>query len=218
MAKRAPSKHVKLTSENIAFIEAAVFSRIEPLLPEPFYLLAVTVEKEAAQWLLQVFIEREPPNADTGISLQDCEQVSRLLDGHWESIDAALQKELPLLTDWSYNLEISSPGLFRPLKTEREFAFYQGRKIRLEKQAGQPAMSVVEDAAKGFAKKTKQKMLPVVLYAGMLQNYDAQTKTVSILDGKTGEPLQIILEDSMQVLLNPPVRLEDEDAVLTTLG
>lgn len=218
MAKRAPVKHVKLTPEQIQWIETAVFSRLEPLLPAPYYLLAVTVEKEAAQWLLQVFIERQSLQAEEGISLQDCEQVSRSLDAHWEAIDAALQKELPLLVDWSYNLEISSPGLFRPLKTEREFAFYQGRKIRLEKPSELPAVAVVDGGkAPGFAKKMKQKPVPVILNTGVLQAYEPQTRLVTILDDKTNTPVQITLDDATQVLLNPPVRLEDEDAVLTTL-
>ena len=214
MAKRAPVKHVKLTAENTAWIEAAVFARVEPLLPSPFYLLAVAVEKEAAQWLLQVFIERQSQTeASSGeaISLQDCEQVSRSLEGHWDAIDAALQRELPMLADWSYNLEISSPGLFRPLKTAREFAFYKGRKVRVERQSLGP----LEGKPTSFIKKAKQKAVPEVLYSGILQSYDDAAKTVTIMNDVTNEVVEVVLDDTVQVLLNPAVRLEDEDAVLT---
>ena len=62
--------------------------------------------------LLRIYIERE-----SGISLEDCERVSRQVVG-------VLDVEDPVAG--SYRLEISSPGLDRPLFTLAQFERYKG--------------------------------------------------------------------------------------------
>ena len=69
--------------------------------------------------LLRIYIDQE-----TGIRLDDCERVSR-------QIGALLDVEEPL--PGSYTLEVSSPGLDRPLRTLAHFERFVGHeaKIRL---------------------------------------------------------------------------------------
>jgi ribosome maturation factor RimP len=67
--------------------------------------------------LLKVFIDKEG-----GVSLHDCEQVSR-------EIEAQLDVEDPI--PYSYTLEVSSPGLDRPLKKPRDFKRFCGKKARV---------------------------------------------------------------------------------------
>lgn len=67
--------------------------------------------------LLRVFIEKEE-----GISINDCERVSR-------EIEAVLDVEDPI--PYSYILEVSSPGLDRPLKNVKDFKKYTGRTVRI---------------------------------------------------------------------------------------
>ncbi|MEB3287092.1 MAG: hypothetical protein VKJ04_06275 [Vampirovibrionales bacterium] len=236
MAKQTPVKHIKLSEETVALIEQRVFSLIEPLLPATFYLLAVCVEKEGPYWLLQVFIEvpvELPSETSTssekplsissqGISLQDCEVVSRILNTHWESIEASLQKEMPLLKDWAYNLEVSSPGLFRPLKTKREFEFYQGFPIRVEKL--EPALAQAPGAKTNNATpklSIAQKKAPVAteITRGTLAGYEPETQTVLVKPDNSNETqtIPVQLDNQTQVLLNPIIRLEDEDSVPVTL-
>jgi ribosome maturation factor RimP len=67
---------------------------------------------------LRLFIDKPG-----GVSLDDCSNVSR-------SVSAALDVEDPL--EGAYDLEVSSPGLDRPLRTPEHFAKYAGQKVRLK--------------------------------------------------------------------------------------
>ena len=67
--------------------------------------------------LLRVFIEKE-----NGVSIDDCALVSR-------EIEAVLDVEDPI--PYSYVLEVSSPGLDRPLENVEDFKKYSGRAIRV---------------------------------------------------------------------------------------
>jgi ribosome maturation factor RimP len=65
------------------------------------------------RWLLRVYIDRED-----GVTLADCERVSRELSRVLDVED---------VVDHAYALEVSSPGLTRPLKTRADFERYTGR-------------------------------------------------------------------------------------------
>ncbi len=67
--------------------------------------------------LLRVFIDKEE-----GITIDDCERVSR-------EIADVLDVEDPI--PYAYTLEVSSPGLDRPLKKPADFKRYKGNKIRV---------------------------------------------------------------------------------------
>lgn len=67
--------------------------------------------------VLRLFIDSE-----TGITLDDCEAVSR-------QVSAVLDVEDPIKTE--YNLEVSSPGLDRPLFTFDQFAQYVGEEVQV---------------------------------------------------------------------------------------
>jgi ribosome maturation factor RimP len=90
-----------------------------PLLDaEGFSLVDVEYKRERGDWVLRVFIDKEG-----GVTLDDCARVSRefgqLLD---------VEDIIPT----SYQLEVSSPGLDRPLKKEEDFVKYSGRKVRIK--------------------------------------------------------------------------------------
>ena len=79
-----------------------------PIMEEhQFELVDVEWVKEAGTWYLRAYVDKEG-----GISVDDCEIVSRRLSD-W------LDKE-DFITE-SYILEVSSPGLGRPLKKEKDF-------------------------------------------------------------------------------------------------
>jgi len=67
--------------------------------------------------LLRVFIDREG-----GVTIDDCERVSR-------EIEAVLDVEDPI--PYSYVLEVSSPGLDRPLRRPEDFRKYSGSRARV---------------------------------------------------------------------------------------
>ena len=57
-----------------------------------------------------------------GVSLDDCTAISR-------AVSAALDVEDPI--DGAYDLEVSSPGLDRPLRTPEHFQKFAGSKVRI---------------------------------------------------------------------------------------
>ncbi len=67
--------------------------------------------------LLRIYIEKHG-----GVSIDDCERVSR-------EIETVLDVEDPV--PGSYVLEVSSPGLDRPLRKPRDFMRFSGKKIRV---------------------------------------------------------------------------------------
>lgn len=75
--------------------------------------------KQGPQWLLRIFIDREPG----GVTLSDCETVSR-------DLSAALDVEDIILH--AYTLEVSSPGLDRTLSKPEHFIRFAGSMVRIK--------------------------------------------------------------------------------------
>lgn len=86
---------------------------------EKLGLIPVDAEfvKEGGEYFLRIFIDR-----DGGAGVDDCENVSRLLDPELD--------EENLISD-PYTLEVSSPGLNRILKRPRDFIFAKGKEVEL---------------------------------------------------------------------------------------
>lgn len=100
-------------------IETTVEEIVEKITePLGFEIVDVEYVKEAGEYYLRVYLDKEG-----GISLDDCEQVSRKLS---EQLD----KDDPISEN--YFLEVSSPGLDRPLKKEKDFIRYQGRDVEIK--------------------------------------------------------------------------------------
>ncbi|RDY24752.1 ribosome maturation factor RimP [Romboutsia maritimum] len=83
-----------------------------------FELVDVEYVKEAGEYYLRVYIDKEG-----GISLNECEVVSRALSEILDEKDPIKE---------NYFLEVSSPGLDRPLKKEKDFIRYQGREVEIK--------------------------------------------------------------------------------------
>ena len=77
----------------------------------------VEYSKEAGAWFLRVYIDK-----DGGVSIDDCERVSRTLDPQLD--------ELNLFQD-RYTFEVSSAGAERQLKRERDFQKFLGHKVEV---------------------------------------------------------------------------------------
>ena len=74
--------------------------------------------KEAGEWFLRVYIDKEG-----GISIDDCEAVSRPLSD-------ALDEADPI--EGSYTFEVSSAGADRVLKKPEHFAQFQGQEVEIK--------------------------------------------------------------------------------------
>jgi ribosome maturation factor RimP len=83
-----------------------------------FELVDVAFASERGRWVLRVYVDKEG-----GITLDDCARVSREL---------GTLVEVHELIDHPYTLEVSSPGLDRPLKKEKDFRRALGMKIKIK--------------------------------------------------------------------------------------
>lgn len=99
-------------------IQSKTEGLLQPIIDEHnFELVDVEYLKEGSNWYLRIYIDKEG-----GITINDCETVSRafseLLDGD-DYITGA------------YIMEVSSPGLGRPLKKEKDFARNLNREVEI---------------------------------------------------------------------------------------
>ena len=100
-------------------VTQSVTELIEPgLLADGLELVDVEFKKEGKNWILRIYIDREG-----GVTLSDCQKVSRLA-GDLIEVEEVIE---PV-----YTLEVSSPGLNRVLKKEKDFLKYSGKKIYVQ--------------------------------------------------------------------------------------
>ncbi len=82
---------------------------------EGFELADIEFLQEGGFFYLRIYIDKED-----GISIDDCEKISRLVE---EDVDKIIDKK--------FFLEVSSPGLERRLKKEKDFIKFIGKKIEI---------------------------------------------------------------------------------------
>lgn len=98
--------------------EAKTEKLILPILERlSFELVDVEYVKEGSVWYLRAYIDKEG-----GITVNDCETVAREMN--------TLLDEEDFIPD-SYTFEVSSPGLGRPLKKEKDYVRNMGKKIEI---------------------------------------------------------------------------------------
>lgn len=110
-----------------------------------FELVDVEYVKEGGTWYLRTYIDKEG-----GISIDDCEKVSRRL------LDILDEKDY---IDDTYIMEVSSPGLGRPLKKEKDFKRSLGKEVDI----------------RTYRMIDKQKE-----FTGILKDYDKDTVTIEL--------------------------------------
>lgn len=104
-------------------IVRSVWELAEPLVvAEGLELVDVEYLREGGRWLLRLTIDKEG-----GVTLDDCQAISR-------QVEKVLDVEDPIAT--AYSLEVSSPGIERPLKKPGDFARFAGNKA--EVRTGEP--------------------------------------------------------------------------------
>ncbi|MBA3541027.1 MAG: ribosome maturation factor RimP [Deltaproteobacteria bacterium] len=107
-----------------------LISIIEPVLEADGYeLVDLRFILEQGGWILRVCVDRPPdPSLDVGevppdrVDLSDCETVSRQLS-------AVLDVDDPIAQ--AYSLEVSSPGIDRPLRTAKHFTHFAGSDAKI---------------------------------------------------------------------------------------
>lgn len=82
-----------------------------------FELVDVEYVKEGGNWYLRAYIDKEG-----GITVDDCENVSRAFSDRLDEDD---------FIEDTYILEVSSPGLGRPLKKEKDYRRSMGKELEI---------------------------------------------------------------------------------------
>ena len=96
--------------------EAKTEQLIQPLIDaNNFELVDVEFVKEGSDWYLRVYIDK-----DGGITVDDCELISRAFNEILDREDYISEQ---------YIFEVSSPGLMRPLKKEKDYVRSIGKSI-----------------------------------------------------------------------------------------
>ena len=99
-------------------------------------LIDVEYLREAGNWYLRLYIDREPP-----VDHDCCEKISRQVSAALDRADIIAQ---------SYYLEVSSPGLNRPLKRLSDFQRYTGREITVNLYAPWQGTKEYHGVLQGF--------------------------------------------------------------------
>ena len=99
-------------------VEKKVKEVVEPVIRGlGFKLFDVEFKPEGRGWVLRIIADKEG-----GITIKDCEEISR-------KVSALLDVED--IIPFSYLLEITSPGLTRPLTKVEHYDFFKGRLVKL---------------------------------------------------------------------------------------
>jgi ribosome maturation factor RimP len=117
----------------------SVHDRIEALVApvlesQGFELVDMEYRREPSGWVLRLFVDKTG-----GITLDDCADISREVGGLLDAED---------LIDVAFTLEVSSPGLTRPLKKDQDFIRFAGRLVKLK------TFQSVDPDQRGYARKT----------------------------------------------------------------
>jgi ribosome maturation factor RimP len=91
---------------------------VEPILEEMGYeLVDVEYVSIYGRWILRLFVDKEG-----GVTIGDCARISEEL-GDLIDVKEIIRHE--------YNLEVSSPGLDRPLKKEKDLSRALGKRVKI---------------------------------------------------------------------------------------
>ena len=143
---------------------------LEPVMEENnFELVDVEYVKEAGNWYLRAYIDKEG-----GITINDCELVNRTLSDIMDKED--------FIPD-AYILEVSSPGLGRKLKKDKDFRrsigndvdikFFKARKLPAGRNGKEVHVKELTGTLKSFAKDT------ITVETEFIENYEIPRAEIS---------------------------------------
>ena len=151
-----------MREENLTQIETLIL----PILVDLGYeLVDLQLQQDGKQLALRIFVDKP-----AGITLDDCVEVSR-------EVSAILEVEDPIRS--AYRLEVSSPGLDRPLKKATDFERFAGKKARLKSK------NLIDPDQRGTTRKT---------FVGTLLGFEDDNVRLELTD-KQGGVIAIPLAD-----------------------
>ncbi|MEP1932332.1 MAG: ribosome maturation factor RimP [Roseibium sp.] len=161
-------------------LDARVAAIVEPVIEDLGYRLVRTRISAANGCTLQIMAERP----DGTMSVEDCETVSR-------AVSPALDVDDPI--NRAYHLEVSSPGIDRPLVRAGDFERWAGHELKVE-------MAVMQDGRKRF----RGTLLGEDNYTAKLRLPDApqgESDTVALPLEDIGEAKLVLTDDLITAAL-----------------
>jgi ribosome maturation factor RimP len=159
-----------MANEIIREIEALV----APILADfGIELVDLEFKREGRDWFLRLFIDKPG-----GVTLDDCAAVSR-------EVDTVLEVED--LIDTAYRLEVSSPGIDRPLKKPADFERFTGQLAKVKTR------TLLDPDQRGHRRKT---------FVGELLGCDGALLKLRLTDKRGGE-IAIALDEIDKANLEP---------------
>ena len=151
-----------MREENLTQIETLILPILDDL---GYELVDLQLQQDGKQLALRIFVDKP-----AGITLDDCVEVSR-------EVSAILEVEDPIRS--AYRLEVSSPGLDRPLKKAADFERFVGKKARLKSK------NLIDPDQRGTTRKT---------FVGTLLGFENDNVRLELTD-KQGGVIAIPLAD-----------------------
>lgn len=96
-------------------VEDKIATIVESLLPDSSIEIVDVEYVQERDWYLRIFIDKPG-----GVGIEDCEQLSRIVEPVLDELD---------FLKHAYYLEVSSPGLDRVLRRDKDFVRYAGRLV-----------------------------------------------------------------------------------------
>lgn len=129
----------------------------QPVIAElGFDLIEVEYVKEGAEWYLRIYIDKPG-----GINIDDCVLASERINIELDKNDFGSDK---------YIFEVSSPGLDRPLKTEKDFEKYKGEIV----EVGFYSLLDGKKSIDGILKGKKENILEIEFEKGHILEIDME--------------------------------------------
>lgn len=122
-----------------------------------FELVDLDYQRDGRDWFVRIFIDKPG-----GITLDDCAEISREVDD---------LIEVEELIDHAFRLEVSSPGLDRPLKKPADYQRFVGQAVKIK------TYEQLDPDDRGHLRKT---------FAGVLLGIDDDTVSIEQQDRKGG--------------------------------
>lgn len=140
----------------MAQVTEQVEALIQPILDDlGLELVDLVYQRESRGWVLRFFLDKEG-----GINLDDCAQASR-------EISAILDVED--IVDTAYTLEVSSPGIDRPLKKACDYERFSGKTAKVK------TVLAIDPDERGRKRKT---------FVGMLDGLDGDDVLLTLKEKK----------------------------------
>lgn len=156
-----------------SFVEELIEIVTPTLVDLGYELVDLEFKREGRDRFLRLFIDKPG-----GVTLDDCVEVSR-------EVGALLEVEDVI--DEAYRLEVSSPGIDRPLKRPADFERFAGERVKVKSH------EALDPDGRGYTRKT---------FTGILVGLHDGRVVIRQLDKQGGE-VTIPLTDLVQARLDP---------------